>query len=756
MWNALEIAIADMKMKSKLLLLLVLPMMGMLYFSVDGSIARYKTVQELAYVDDLMRFAAGAADMVHELQKERAMTGVYLGSQGAKFKNEIQNQRPNVDHQVEAMHAILAGVNVQKDPEFFALVSAAKDELNKLKSTRDSIDALTIAPADGIAYFTKTNAAFLEALTYIARYGGDPELTRQLIAYFNMLRVKEYSGMERAALSVTFAADKFAPGMFERFVSLKAKQDAFLDAFRSYATSKQIKFLEESMQDSVFAEVTRMRNAALAGMEKGDFKVDPAHWVEAATARINIFKKVDGKVLGDLKVVLDGLKATAQNGMVTYLVITILALLGALLATMAVVKSVTGALAEISSAAEKIAIGDTDFDIACRSKDEIGHLAESFRLLATTQKEKSTVARRIAAGDFDAEMESASAKDELGKSMILMRDSLKMSKETGEKVTAYQDREVKKLSALLKKMGEGDLSQSYKVERPDAHTKGVWEAFSAIQTGMEATLQGLNDVLAQVSAASGQIVNGSTQVSDSSQTLAQGAATQASSIEEISSAMTEMSAQTQRSAESSNQASQFATTVKKNAEQGKNQMGQLLAAMGDINASSQEIAKIIKVIDDIAFQTNLLALNAAVEAARVGEQGKGFAVVAEEVRNLAQRSAKAAKETSTMIGNSSEKVSKGAQIADKAASALDGIVSDISKTSDLIATLAAASSEQSQGIQQVIGGIAQISRVTQDNSATSEESAAAAEELAGQAVQMKSVLKKFTLDAGTRGALGAD
>jgi methyl-accepting chemotaxis protein len=258
----------------------------------------------------------------------------------------------------------------------------------------------------------------------------------------------------------------------------------------------------------------------------------------------------------------------------------------------------------------------------------------------------------------------------------------------------------------------------------------------------------LNNVVGQVLAASEQIASGANQVADSSQALSQGATESAASLEQITSSMTELASQTTTNAENANQANQLAKQARSDAERGDTHMDDLVSAMSEINESGQNISKIIKVIDEIAFQTNLLALNAAVEAARAGRHGKGFAVVAEEVRNLAARSAKAARETSELIEGSVDKAKKGSEIADQTAKALKEIVNGATKVTDLVGEIAAASNEQANGIAQINQGLNQIDQVTQQNTASAEEGAAAAEELSSQAVHLQSMLSRFKIRGG--------
>ena len=246
-------------------------------------------------------------------------------------------------------------------------------------------------------------------------------------------------------------------------------------------------------------------------------------------------------------------------------------------------------------------------------------------------------------------------------------------------------------------------------------------------------IDGLADSSSQVASASGQI-------STSSQSLAEGATEQASMLEETSSALEEVATQVKMNADNAGQANALAGKTKSEAEKGARAMTEMIAAMKAINTSSQEIGKIIKVIEEIAFQTNLLALNAAVEAARAGEHGKGFAVVAEEVRNLAQRSAAAAKDTASLIEEAVKRAAEGKDMADKAGESLNGILESVRKVTDLVSEIASASREQAQGVDQVNTAVSQMDSVTQQTAASAEEAAASSEELNAQAERQREMV----------------
>lgn len=369
---------------------------------------------------------------------------------------------------------------------------------------------------------------------------------------------------------------------------------------------------------------------------------------------------------------------------------------------------------------------------------------------SASAKMESDIARiieiKLQVADETAAANTAIASSSTFMTIVLIVVGMILSILLGIFIASTIKKPVYKMVDASKRMADGDLDVSIDISTRD-EMGDLAAAFNRMATN-------INEVMVNINEATEQVASGSRQVSDSSISLSQGATEQASSIEELTASIEEIASQTRLNAENADQANQLAEATKENANQGNSRMQQMLGSMEDISESSNNISKIIKVIDEIAFQTNILALNAAVEAAKAGQNGKGFAVVAVEVRNLAARSASAAKETTALIEGSIKKVEGGTKIANETAAALVQIVDSIEKVYGLITNISVASNEQAIGVDQINQGITQIANVVQATSATSQETAAASEELASQAEMLKEQVARFKLKRG--GFMGAE
>jgi len=361
--------------------------------------------------------------------------------------------------------------------------------------------------------------------------------------------------------------------------------------------------------------------------------------------------------------------------------------------------------------------------------DEIGKMAKTLDKFADNMHNVIVgTMKKISNGDVSMEVVPICAEDEIG-------NALKKTVESLRRLIITDG------GRVLQAAAQKDLSQ---------RLTGEYEGdFATMKNNINTVMQCLDEALRQVSEATVQVSGASGEISDGSQTLAQSSNEQASSLEEVSSSLEEMSSMTKQNADNSNQAKILASEARSAANEGDASMKRMADAIHHIKQSSDNTAKIIKTINEIAFQTNLLALNAAVEAARAGEAGKGFAVVAGEVRDLAMRSAEAAKNTETMIEESVKSANSGVSITEEVAVSLSKIVDRTAKVGGFIAEIAAASNEQSTGIEQVNIAVSQMNKVTQSNAANSEKSAGAAEELNCQAEELAHLVGTFKLSAGT-------
>lgn len=432
-------------------------------------------------------------------------------------------------------------------------------------------------------------------------------------------------------------------------------------------------------------------------------------------------------------------------------------------------RSFSRPLVAMAGVAERLSQGDIEQQVTHRSNDETGVLADSFRSLIDYIKELSQAADALQRGQLDIEIKPRSEKDVLAKNMQQAIGALRgLSDQTQLLIRAAAAGDLKQradeeafqggyrqmvagLNELLEQvvtpLDEATRVLEQVADRDlSARVNGDYQGdYARIKDALNQAAKNLDESLAQVSTAANQIDAASNQISDGSQSLAQGASEQAASLEQIAASLAEISSMSQQNAANAQQGRSMSDATRTSTQKSVESMQSLSQAIDRIKTSSDETAKIVKTIDEIAFQTNLLALNAAVEAARAGEAGKGFAVVAEEVRNLAMRSAEAAKDTAQLLSESVENADQGVQFNQQVLESLQEANAQVEKVTQVMSEIAEASDQQNEGITQVNQGVEQMNQVTQQNAANAEEAASASEELSSQAAEMQGLVGRFHL-----------
>ena len=735
----------NMTMRNRLLLILALPFAGLLFFSINSAIEKAQVSRNMQNIEMLVGLSAKLGAAAHELQKERGMTGGFLGSKGQKFAAELPAQRKEADKRLAELKETLKGFDKSHhDSALVRTLDEAMRYLDDLNAKRDAVSGFSIAGAEALGYYTRTVGAMLLIARQTMLHTDDSRLTRLAASYSNLSHVKERAGIERAVLTNVFAAGKFNPDLLARFLTNDAAQDVYLLEFQATASAPQQEFYKQKLAGHATEETARMKKIALEGVDGRKLGVDADHWFTTITGKINLLKEVEDTLAGDFLAAAESLKGAAVRTLYLFLAATVIALAATGLLAYYTIRNILRQLGGEPVYAVEIAGKISSGDLTTKIETAPGDTHSVIAAFKTMQsKMAANLAAEVKVQEEINALVNAAASGDLTK-RVALEDKQGFMRKLGEGMNELLEvlaAAMDDIARALDGMAKGDLTVSI--------SKEYRGTFGKLKDDINATVAKLTEVVSSIKEAVDLIKTASMEVSMGNSNLSQRTQEQASALEETASSMEEMTSTVKQNADNAKQANQLVSGARTQAAEGGEVVTKAIGAMEAISGSSKKIADIISVIDEIAFQTNLLALNAAVEAARAGEQGRGFAVVATEVRNLAQRSAEAAKEIKDLINDSVEKVGTGSKLVDSSGNVLSEIVGSVKKISDIVAEISAASQEQASGIEQVNKAVMQMDEMTQQNAALVEQAAAASKSVEDQAVNLSEQVAFFHInDAG--------
>tara|TARA_B100000809_G_scaffold195410_1_gene194786 strand:- start:6169 stop:8214 length:2046 start_codon:yes stop_codon:yes gene_type:complete len=378
----------NINLSGKILLMLILPLAGMIYFSVANVIEENGKSNEMETLQKAIQLSRKIGDFVHESQKERGFTAGFIGTKGGRFSAELSNQQSLTNGKLSIVQDFLKDFNKEVyGVEFNSSLNTALLSMDQLNGKRNSVNTLTISVTNAIEYYSKMNGSFLNVIRSIAKLSQVADLTTQTNAYANFLLSKERAGIERAVLTNTFANDEFTPKSYQKVITLWAEQNAFIDVFKSTASADQKTFFNEKMNAESVQKVINMRAIAVEKADKGSFGIDPSVWFSSITQKINLLKDIENKLANDVIELAETTKVSAANRFLISLGLTIIVLTLSIFISVLVAKGIVEQIKAVNTAVERVAGGDLTISIITFGKDEFSQTLSNLKLMVEKLRE---------------------------------------------------------------------------------------------------------------------------------------------------------------------------------------------------------------------------------------------------------------------------------------------------------------------------------------------------------------------------------